>query len=81
MIKKKKDYLILAVISRGFSGRSPKWTQDVYHLFLHLLEHLLELCILEHQGLLSGLVVTEQGLVHVILVAIKGNVREHLSAS
>lgn len=61
--------LLLAVFHTGSSVRGVAWTQDVNHVLLHLLEDFLQLGILQHQRPLAGLVVPEQGLVHLTFVA------------
>lgn len=66
-------HLLFTIISCGSSARCLAWTQDVDHLLLHLLEDFLELGILQHQGLLTRLVVTEHGLVHLTFVAAEIN--------
>lgn len=68
-------YLLLTVICSGSSGRGLAWTQDVNHLLLHLLEDFLKLSVLQHQGPLTRLVVTEQGLVHLTFVAAESNLQ------
>ena len=45
------------------------------HLLLHLLEDFLKLSILQHQGFLTRLVVTEQRLVHLPFMAAERNVQ------
>lgn len=75
----KHKYLLLSVISCGSSARGLAWTKDVYHLLLHLLEDFLKLGVLQHQGPLTCLIVTEQGLVHLTLMAAESKLHIRLS--
>lgn len=67
--KTSHTHLLLTVISSGSSAGGLTWTQDMYHLLFHLLEDFLKFSVLQHQGPMTLLIVTEQGLVHLALVA------------
>lgn len=64
-------YQLLALLRRASSVQRRTWTQDVHHLLLHLLQDFLEFGVFQHQGPLTGLVVTQQGFVHLSLTAAK----------
>lgn len=65
--------LFSAIICRGFGRVRLARTQYVNHVLLHLLEDLLQLGILQHQGPLTRFIIAKQGFVHFSFVAAQKN--------